>query len=81
MLNRRKAMIGWLVYSAAKPIAKYAVAKKAKQVATDSSTQTRSGAGKIAARAAALAAVAGGVLFWRSRSGKDDDGTDGGTDL
>jgi hypothetical protein len=76
MLNRRKAMIGWLVYSAAKPLAKYAVSKKAKQVATESSTRTRAGAGKIAARAVALAAVAGGVLFWRNRSGKGDDGTD-----
>jgi hypothetical protein len=76
MLNRRKAMIGWLVYSAAKPLAKYAVAKKAKQVATDSSTRTRSGAAKVATRVAALAAVAGGILFWRSRSDKGDDGTD-----
>jgi hypothetical protein len=76
MLNRRKAMIGWAVYSAAKPIAKYAVAKKAKQLTTESGTKTRSGAAKVAARVAALAAIAGGVLFWRSRSGGDDDGAD-----
>ena len=76
MLNRRKAMIGWMVYSAAKPLAKYAVSKKAKQVATDSSTRTRSGAAKVATRAAAPAAVAGGVLFWRSRRSGGDDGTD-----
>ncbi len=70
MLNRRKAMIGWLVYSAAKPIAKYAVSKKAKQVATESSTRTRSGTKRVVARGAALLAVAGGILFWRrSRAG------------
>ena len=81
MLNRRKALIGWMVYSAGKPIAKYAIAKKAKQVASQSEESTRSGGSKVARRAVALAAVAGGILFWRSRSGKGDDGTDAGTDL
>ena len=81
MLNRRKALIGWMVYSAAKPLVKYAVAKKAKQVTSQSGESTRSGGSKIAKRLAALAAVAGGVLLWRSRSGKDDDVTDAGTDL
>ncbi len=38
MLNRRKAMIGWLVYSAAKPVAKRAVKVQAKK-ATQKSAQ------------------------------------------
>jgi hypothetical protein len=78
MLNRRKAMIGWIVYSAAKPIAKYAVSKKAKQVATDSSARTRSGTKRVVARGVALTALAGGLLFWRrSRTGGDgDDGSE-----
>ncbi len=79
MLNRRKAMIGWLVYSAAKPLAKQAVKAQAKKSAKASTatSEPASGSGrgvaKIAARVVALAAVAGGLLYWRRSRSQDDE--------
>ena len=75
MLNRRKAMIGWLVYSAAKPVAKRAVkvqAKKSMQKSA-SSTKSRGHMGRTVARIGAAAAIVGGVLFWNHRRSNDDE--------
>jgi hypothetical protein len=79
MLNRRKAMIGWLVYSAAKPLARHAVSSQAKKLSAQQAKTARGKSGepkrprvaRIAARGAALLAVAGGVLFWRRRRTRD----------
>ena len=71
MLNRRKAMIGWLIYTGAKPFIKQAMknrAKKAKDVATPGTGDSRRGAvGRGTAALAAAGAAVGGLLFWRSR--------------
>jgi hypothetical protein len=70
-MNKRKALIGWLVYSAAKPIAKRAVKQKAKAAVP----ATRSGSRFVPNTAAILAgvgAVTGALLFWRKKS--DDSG-------
>ncbi len=76
MLNRRKAMIGWLVYSAAKPVAKRAVkvqAKKSTEKST-SSTKSKGHVGRTVPRGSArLAAIVGGVLFWNHRRSNDDE--------
>jgi hypothetical protein len=76
MLNRRKAMIGWLVYSAAKPFIAKAVKDKAKgaqkkaaDVTGASGPSKKKRAGKMLALAAA---AAGAVAFWRSR--KEESG-------
>lgn len=58
MLNKRKAMIGYAVYAVGKPIVK----RKLKQKAPGK----RGGA--IAAGSAAVAATAGGLVFWRKRN-------------
>ena len=58
-------MMGWLVYTAAKPIAKRALKRKAKGV-----TPGKGGSSK-AAIVAGLAALAGALMFWRRR-GSDD---------
>jgi hypothetical protein len=70
MFNRRKAMIGWLVYTAAKPFVKRAMRSKAKSAVP--ATRKGSKAPNNAAIAAALAAAVGGLLFFRNR-GSDDD--------
>ena len=69
MFNRRKAMMGWLIYTAAKPIVKRVLRRKAK----DAVPGTRSGskAPNNAAIAAAAAAAIGALMFWRRRG--DDD--------
>ena len=71
MLNRRKAMIGWLIYTGAKPFIKQAMksrAKKAKEVATPGTGDSRRGAVALGtAVLAAAGAALGGLLFWRSR--------------
>jgi hypothetical protein len=67
MLNRRKAMIGWLVYSAAKPFLKQAVKDKAKGAAPNGGGKKR----RAATIVAAAAAAAGALAFWRSRKGAE----------
>jgi hypothetical protein len=57
MLNRRKATIGWLVYTIAKPIAKRTVKSKAKSAPRSPKTGIVAG----------VAALAGALLFWRKR--------------
>jgi hypothetical protein len=67
MLNRRKAMIGWLVYTAAKPIAKRALKAKAKSAVPGTTAGGRRP--NAAAIVAALGALAAGLMFWRRGSG------------
>jgi len=71
MLNRRKAMIGWLVYTGVKPFIQQAMksrASKAKAAATPGSGDSRRGTlARGAAALAAAGAALGGLLFWRSR--------------
>jgi hypothetical protein len=66
MLSKRKALIGYGVYTAAKPFAKRAVKRKAKAVVPERTKKTGIVAGALAATAAVGAAV-GGILFWRKR--------------
>jgi uncharacterized protein HemX len=65
MLSKRKALIGYGVYTAAKPFAKRAVRRKAKAI-TPEHKKTGIIAGSLAA-AAAVGAAVGGILFWRKR--------------
>jgi MYXO-CTERM domain-containing protein len=62
MLNKRKALIGYGVYTAAKPFAKRAVRRKAKAV-----TPSSKKGGIVAGALATVAAALGGLLFWRKR--------------
>ncbi|MBA2616320.1 MAG: hypothetical protein H0U90_11210 [Actinobacteria bacterium] len=71
MLNRRKAMMGWLIYTAAKPIAKRALRKKARGAVPGTREGSR-GPNK-AAIVAGLGALAAGLMFWRSRGDGDGD--------
>ncbi len=68
-------MIGWLVYTAAKPIAKRALRSKAKGAVP----RRRSGSRKpnAAALVAGAGALLGGLLFWRNRRDDDGPGSDG----
>ena len=72
MLNRRKAMMGWLVWTAAKPFVKRALKSKSKSAVPG--TREGSRAPNNAAIAAAVAAAAGALMFWRSRRGDEDGG-------
>ena len=64
-------MIGWAVYTAAKPILRRALRRKAR--AAVPGTREGSRAPNTAAIAAGVAALAGGLLFWRSRKSADED--------
>ena len=83
MLNRRKAMIGWMAYTIGKPVVMRAMKSKAKKAALAESGQSK---GRTAARMAgflaAAGAAAGAVMFWRSRSsngaGPESDALAGG---
>ncbi len=75
MLNRRKAMLGWLVYSAAKPIVKRVVARKARAAVPGAREGSR--APNTAAVVAVLAALAGALVVWRRRSSGDDESPPG----
>lgn len=66
MLNKRKALIGWIVYTLGKPIAKRKVKSKAK-----SAVPGKRG-GAIAAIVAAVGAALGGLMFWRKRRGQSE---------
>ncbi len=65
MLNRRKAFIGYLVYSAARPFVRRALRSKAKSAVPG--TREGSRAPNAAAVVAAAGAVLGGLLFWSRR--------------
>ena len=75
MFNRRKAMIGWLVYTAAKPIVKRAMKSKAK--AAVPGTRTGSRAPNAPAILAVVAAVVGGLRFGRRRTSAGPDRSGG----
>ena len=74
-MNRRKAMIGWAVYSVGKPVvmqvAKRKVKGKAKGVVRTKGWKSR--LPKAAGVVAAVGAVIGALAFWRTRSSDDDD--------
>ena len=65
MLNRRKAMVGWMIYSAAKPLAKQALKGQAKKAVPGKGNSRRPSKKAVAA---GLGAAAGVVMFWRRRS-------------
>lgn len=69
MLNRRKALIGWLVWTAAKPLARRAIRSKAKGAVPGRGEGSR-GPNKAALVAGAAALVAA-LMFWRRRGGDD----------
>ena len=78
MLNRRKATIGWLVYTLGKPIAKRALKSKAKSAVPG--TRAGSRLPNASAIVAAAGAALGGLALWRRlRSGSDDDAPLGGS--
>jgi hypothetical protein len=68
MLNKRKAMIGYGVYTIAKPIAKAKLRKKA----PDPPKRSKKLIGGIAAATAAAGAAIGGLVFWRKRRGSGE---------
>ena len=70
-MNRRKAMIGYLVYTAAKPFVRRAVRSRARGAVPG--RREGSKAPNNAAIAVALAAVLGGLMFWRSRRAGGQD--------
>ena len=77
MIDRRKAMVGWLVYSAAKPFVKRALKSKAR--AMRPGTREESSAPNTPALVMALAALGGGgYLFWRLRNAGRNAGGDAG---
>jgi hypothetical protein len=71
MLNRRKAFIGYLVYTLAKIGAKRVAKQKAK--AAVPGTREGSRMPNTSAIVAGAGAVLGGLLFWRSRRGSDEE--------
>lgn len=64
MLNKRKALIGWLVYTLGKPIAKRRMKSKARGAAGSRTS--------IAAIVAGAGALLGGLMFWRRRRGQEE---------
>jgi len=60
-MNKRKAMIGWAVYS----VAKRAFKSKAKGAVPGMKKSSRLPG--LAAKVAGLGAVLGGLMFWRKR--------------
>jgi hypothetical protein len=63
MLSKRKAMIGYGVYTLAKPIA------KAKLLRKPEPKRSKKLIGGIVAATAAAGAAIGGLVFWRKRRG------------
>jgi hypothetical protein len=70
IVNRRNAVLGWVVWQAGKRFAK----KKAKSAVPSTETIKRSPKGS--ALAAAIAAGVGGLMFWRRRSARDSESAD-----
>jgi LPXTG-motif cell wall-anchored protein len=71
VLNKRKALIGYLVYTAGKPIAKRVVKRKAKGAVPG--TREGSRLPNTSAIVAGAGALLGGLLFWRKRRGRDEE--------
>jgi membrane-associated phospholipid phosphatase len=70
MLNKRKALIGWIVYTIAKPIAKRTVKTKAK--AAVPGRRSGSWVPNTAAIVAGAGAALGALAFWRKRRTDDE---------
>ncbi len=75
MLNRRKAMIGWLVYSIGKPIAKRALKSKAKAAVPGKRKWSR--LPNTSAIIAGVGAALGGLAVWRKLRSGSDEGSPG----
>ena len=73
-MNKRKAMIGWVVYTAAKPIVKRALKSKAK-AAVPRRRAEGGGPNKVALLAGAGAIVTA-VMFWRRGSEGDSEASE-----
>ncbi len=67
MFSKRKAMIGYVVYTLGKPLAKRAMRSKAKGAVPGKR------GGSVAGILAALGAVLGALMFWRRRRAKDEE--------
>jgi hypothetical protein len=65
VVNRRNALLGWVVWTATKRMAK----QKAKSAATSDGSRMPN----KRAVAAGIAATAGAVLFLKRRAGTDDE--------
>ena len=66
MLNKRKALIGYTVYTVTKPLAKRMVRSKARAVP-----------GGRRGVLVAVGALLGGLLFWKKRKSKPDESDEG----
>jgi hypothetical protein len=73
MLNRRKAMIGYLAYVIGKPVAKRAMKRKAKEATPPKRSRV-----SAAALVTGIGAAAGALFFWRKRRGGGDQSPPGG---
>ena len=65
--NRRNAFLGWLAWSVGKRVIRRKARAAVPSIDTDAKRPN-----KPAVLLAALAAVGGALLFWRSRGGDDD---------
>ena len=70
MLSKRKALIGYGVYTAGKPFAKRAIRRKGRPVKQPRTRKV------LAMVAAGAAAVLGVLLFWRRRRSGSDQATE-----
>jgi hypothetical protein len=66
VVNRRNAILGWAVWNVSKGAAK----RKAKSAVPGRGDDSR--VPKKSAVAAGIAALGGGLWFWRRRSGSDE---------
>jgi hypothetical protein len=71
MISKRKAMIGYGVYSLGKPLAKW----KLRQQRAEQAKRKKLAAGVVAATAAA-AATFGALMFWRKRRSGSGESAD-----
>jgi hypothetical protein len=71
MLSKRKALIGYGVYTLGKPLAK----RKLRQQQADA-TRRKKLIGGVAAAAAAVGATVGGLVFWRRRRSGSSESTE-----
>ena len=69
MLSKRKALIGWLVYTGAKPVAKQALKQGVKSVVKPGKSGKKKLAAGVGTVVVAAGATAGALMFWRSRKG------------
>ena len=69
MLSKRKALIGWLVYPGATPVAKQAMKQGVKTVVKPGKSGTKKVAAGVGTVVAAAGATAAALMFWRSRKG------------